>query len=281
MIKKSIVEHSAFPKLLESGESELQRDSDIYEQRSKANIENYIGTARIPVGLAGPVRVDGQEAKGDFFIPMATTEGTLVASTSRGMKVINESGGAQVRVVRNGGIQRAPVFEFETMDDAYEFTADISSDWSWLVPIAESTTGHGKVMDISFWQMARLVCMRVSMDPGDAAGQNMVSIATQEIMAPICEKYPSITRYLMAGGLSGEKVTANLNALLGRGKGVVVSVSIPGEVLRRITRAEIPDIIRLQTSYMNFAMLAGNGNSHHSHSNVLAAGGRPGSGDAP
>ena len=189
-----------YPEPLRSGGSVLQRDGELYEQASKANIENFVGTARIPVGIAGPVMVRGDEAQGEFHIPMATTEGTLVASTSRGIKVINASGGVRARVVNNGGIQRAPVFEFQNIDDAADFARDLNEDWSWLVPIMESTTSHGKVMDVRCWQLARMVCMRVTMNSGDASGQNMVSIATAKAITAVMERHPSIRRHLMAGG---------------------------------------------------------------------------------
>lgn len=174
-----IESHPDYPQQLASGSTVLQDGNAIYEKRSTSNIENFVGTTRVPVGLAGPVVVHGDQAKGTFYIPMATTEGTLVASTSRGMKVMNECDGVRVKVVRNGGIQRAPVFEFDTIDNAFEFTQSINDDWSWLVPIMESTTSHGKVIDIHAWQLGRIVCVRMTMDPGDASGQNMVSISGQ------------------------------------------------------------------------------------------------------
>lgn len=264
-------QHADYPQSLKNGETLLQKDAALYSEVSKSNIENYVGTARIPVGLAGPVDVRGDEAKGTFFVPMATTEGTLVASASRGMKVINESGGARVRVVANGGIQRAPVFEFENFDDAANFTDSINNDWSWLVPVLEATTSHGKVMNIRCWQLASMVCMRITMDSGDASGQNMVSIATANAVTAVLEKHPEIKRHLMAGGMSGEKVASNINALLGRGKSVIVSVDIPGEVMQRVTRANIADIPRIHRSYTDFALMAGNHNSHHSHANVFTA----------
>ena len=261
----------ALPTMLQAGTCALQQDKELYAQRSTANIENYIGTARIPIGLAGPVTVLGEHAQGDFHIPMATTEGTLVASTTRGMKVINACGGVKVRVVRNGGIQRAPVFQFNTIDDAFEFAQSINTDWSWLRPIMESTTSHGKLMDIRCWQMGRMVCVRMTMDPGDASGQNMVSISSQKGAEALLERFPTIYRFRMGGGLSGEKVPCSINSLLGRGKGVTASISIPAEVMRRITRADIADMPRLHQSYSNFALWAGNSNSHLSLTNTLAA----------
>jgi hydroxymethylglutaryl-CoA reductase (NADPH) len=262
---------SPLPTMLQAGTCALQQDKESYAQRSAANIENYIGTARVPIGLAGPVTVLGEHAQGSFHIPMATTEGTLVASTTRGMKVINACGGVKVRVVRNGGIQRAPVFEFKTIDDAFAFTQSVNADWSWLRPVMESTTSHGKLMDIRSWQMGRMVCVRMTMDPGDASGQNMVSIASQKGTEALLARFPTIRRFRMGGGLSGEKVPCSINALLGRGKGVTASISIPADVMHSITRADIADLPRLHQSYSNFALWAGNSNSHLSLTNTLTA----------
>jgi hydroxymethylglutaryl-CoA reductase (NADPH) len=263
--------HPDYPPQLATGNTILQAQQDIYAELAVSNIENYVGTTRIPVGLAGPVQVRGEHAQGTFFIPMATTEGTLVASTSRGMKVINECGGVDVKVVRNGGIQRAPVFEFDSIDDAFDFSQCINEDWSWLVPVMESTTSHGRVMDIQAWQLGRAVCVRMTMDPGDASGQNMVSIAAQRAAEEIVKRFPRMTRYRMGGGLSGEKIPSSVNTLLGRGKAVTASVTIDGEVMRRITRADIADIPLHQQNYSNFSMWGGSANSHNSVTNTLAA----------
>ena len=87
---------------------------------TNGNIENFTGTAQVPIGIAGPLTMDGEHAKGDFYIPMATTEGTLVASYSRGMRVISECGGAKTTVVKHS-MQRAPVFLFDNALEAREF----------------------------------------------------------------------------------------------------------------------------------------------------------------
>lgn len=266
-----IESHPDYPPELASGKTVLQSQKEIYEELAVSNIENYVGTARIPVGIAGPVHVRGQYATGTFFIPMATTEGTLVASTARGMKVINECGGVRVKVVRNRGVQRAPVFEFETLDDAQAFNDAINNDWSWLQPVIESSTSHGKLIDVQSWQLGRVVCVRISMDPGDASGQNMVSIASKNGVDEIVRRFTTIKRHRMGGGLSGEKVSSNASTVLGRGKSITASVSIPGDVMKRITRAEIADIPRHQQIYSNFSMWGGNLNSHNSVANTLTA----------
>lgn len=266
-----IESHPDYPPQLAPGDTVLQAQNELYEEASVSNIENFVGTTRIPVGLAGPVDVRGEHARGTFFIPMATTEGTLVASTARGMKVMNECGGVDVRIVRNGGIQRAPVFEFDSIEDARDFTRSINEDWSWIVPVMESTTSHGKMLDIHAWQLGRMVCVRMTMDPGDASGQNMVSISGQRGAEEIVKRYPSIKRFRMGGGLSGEKTPSSVNTLLGRGKAVTASVTIDGDVMRRITRADIADIPKHQQNYSNFAMWGGSQNSHNSIANTIVA----------
>lgn len=266
-----IESHTDYPEQLKAGDTLLQVQKELYEEASASNIENFAGTARIPVGLAGPVEVHGEHAQGTFFIPMATTEGTLVASTSRGMKVINESGGVRVRVVNNGGVQRAPLFEFETIEDAQAFCAAINGDWSWLRPAIEASTSHGKLTDISAWQLGRVVCVRISMDPGDASGQNMVSVAAQNGTRKIVDKFPTITRHRMGGGLSGEKVSSSVNTLLGRGRSVVASVSIPGAVMKNVTRADIAALPHHQQHYSNFAMWGGHPAANNSIINTLTA----------
>jgi hydroxymethylglutaryl-CoA reductase (NADPH) len=267
----TIRSHGDYPDQLKSGDLLLQAQNEHYQQASASNIENFVGTVRIPVGLAGPVDVHGEHAQGTFFIPMATTEGTLVASTSRGMKVMNESGGVRARVVNNGGVQRAPVFEFDTIDDAQSFCTAMNGDSSWLRPAIEASTSHGKLTDISAWQLGRVVCVRITMDPGDASGQNMVSVAAQNGTREILAKYPTIVRHRMGGGLSGEKVSSSINTLLGRGRSVVASVSIPGAVMKRITRADIAAIPHHQQHYSNFAMWGGHPAANNSIANSLTA----------
>ena len=267
----SIESHTHYPDQLKSGDTLLQAQKELYERASTSNIENFAGTVRIPVGLAGPVDVHGEHARGTFFIPMATTEGTLVASTSRGMKVINESGGVRTKVVSNGGVQRAPVFEFESLDDAQAFCTAMNGDWSWLRSAVEASTSHGKLTDISAWQLGRVVCVRITMDPGDASGQNMVSVAAQNGTGEILKKFPTIKRHRMGGGLSGEKVSSSVNTLLGRGRSVVASVTIPGAVMKRITRTDIAEIPRHQQHYSNFSMWGGHPAANNSIANTLTA----------
>jgi hydroxymethylglutaryl-CoA reductase (NADPH) len=170
------------PALLQAGNTVLQADAARYEEPSRKNVESFVGCARVPVGLAGPLEIRGEHAQGRVFVPMATTEGTLVASTTRGMKVLNESGGVKVRVTRRGGIQRAPVLFFADVEAALACARALEQDWRWLAPLAEKSTKHGKLTDVRVLQQGRAVHVRLTMDPGDAAGQNMVSVAASHVV---------------------------------------------------------------------------------------------------
>ena len=265
-----IESHADYPQQLAGNDTVLQAQQEIYQDLAVSNIENYIGTTRIPIGLAGPVTVLGEHAKGTFHIPMATTEGTLVASTARGMKIMNECGGVTVQVVRNGGIQRAPVFEFDTIDDACEFAQAINDTGrgSYHHGVHHVTWQAHEYPGLADW--ANSMCTH---DNGlgrcfrPEHGQHLVPDRRHEIV----KRYPSITRFRMGGGISGEKTPSSVNTLLGRGKAVTASVTVSGDVMRRITRAEIADIPMHQQNVSNFAMWGGSQASHNSIANTIVA----------
>lgn len=141
------------------------------------NVENFVGVAQIPIGIAGPIRVNGEYADGDFYVPLATTEGTLVASYSRGMRLVTECGGVKTTVVEQF-MQRAPAFLFADAREAREFGAWVDENFSNIRAAAESTTSIGKLVNIQQWSVARSRYLRFNYTTGDAAGQNMVGKAT-------------------------------------------------------------------------------------------------------
>src|SRR5512137_2560802 len=110
------------------------------------NIENFTGVAQVPIGIAGPLRVNGEFAQGDFYVPLATTEGTLVASYNRGMRVLAESGGVTATVVKRS-MQRAPVFMFETARQARDFGEWVTRNHDLIRAAAESTTRSGRLVE--------------------------------------------------------------------------------------------------------------------------------------
>lgn len=144
---------------------------------TKGNCEHFVGVAQVPLGLAGPITINGEHAKGDFLVPMATSEGTLVASYNRGIKVVNLSGGARCTVVGDA-MQRAPVFVFEDARAGREFVSWVGEQMPKIREEAEATSSVAKLQYIDPYQSNKFVFLRFNYSTGDAAGQNMVGRAT-------------------------------------------------------------------------------------------------------
>eukprot|EP00581_Thalassiosira_minuscula_P037700 CAMPEP_0184458220 /NCGR_PEP_ID=MMETSP0740-20130409/32603_1 /TAXON_ID=385413 /ORGANISM="Thalassiosira miniscula, Strain CCMP1093" /LENGTH=133 /DNA_ID=CAMNT_0026830815 /DNA_START=151 /DNA_END=549 /DNA_ORIENTATION=+ len=117
------------------------------------NVENFIGVVQMPVGVAGPVQINGEHADGLFYVPLATTEGTLVASYSRGMRVINECGGVKTTVVE-GWMQRAPAFIFNDAREARDFGEWVKENFDKIKAASETTTSVGKLEHIEQWSVS-------------------------------------------------------------------------------------------------------------------------------
>ena len=142
------------------------------------NIENFSGVAQVPLGFAGPLRINGEHAQGDFYIPMATTEGTLLASYNRGMRIASAAGGIATTVI-DDCMQRAPLFVFENARAARDFGRWVHEHFFAIKAKAEETTKSGQLRDIQQFAQGKMRWLRFNYTTGDAAGQNMVSKATR------------------------------------------------------------------------------------------------------
>lgn len=197
------------------------------------NIENFIGLAQVPIGLAGPLRVNGAHAQGDYYVPLATTEAALVASYSRGAQLITEAGGCAAVVV-NEGVTRAPGFAFETLGDASVFVAWATGSFDRFRSVAASTTRYGALLDMELVVEGNQVHMLLEFLTGDASGQNMVTIATDAICRDILEIAPVKPRYwFVEANMSGDKKATTHSFTTVRGKKVSAEVRIPGELVQR------------------------------------------------
>lgn len=200
------------------------------------HIENLIGTVKIPVGLAGPLRVRGLFAQGDFYIPLATTEAALVASYNRGAQVIVESGGCRAMLV-NEGVSRAPGFAFHDLDECGRFVTWALSHMEAFRDQAASTTSHGRLADLRATIEGNHVYLQCRFETGDAAGQNMATLATEAICAYIAEQSPVAPRYcFLESNLSGDKKATALALVTVRGRKVSAEVVVPAAVVRRRLR---------------------------------------------
>ena len=201
------------------------------------NIENFIGIVQMPVGVAGPVQINGESAQGSFYVPLATTEGTLVASYSRGMRVINECGGVKTTVVE-GFMQRAPAFIFNDAREARDFGQWIDENFDAIKEIAETTTSIGKLEHIHQWSVSKTRYLRFNYTTGDAAGQNMVGKATLAACEWIKANSPIPCMYLLSGNMDTDKKHSHLNMLHSRGKRVIAEIVLKKEVLADIMKVD-------------------------------------------
>lgn len=200
--------------------------------RYARNIENFIGTVKVPVGIAGPLRIRGSHARGDFYLPLATTEAALVASYSRGAQLITHVGGCAA-TVSDAAVARAPGFAFVSLREAEAFAAWAKSQRDSFSAIAATTTKHGTLIDVNTVVEGNHVYLIVAFTTGEAAGQNMVTIATQAICAYIIEQAPIRPQhYFLEANFSGDKKATVMSLLGVRGRRVSADVTIPKDVVR-------------------------------------------------
>jgi hydroxymethylglutaryl-CoA reductase (NADPH) len=234
------------------------------------NIENFAGVAQVPIGVAGPFRINGEHAQGDFYVPLATTEGTLVASYNRGMRVLNECGGVRAAVV-DDQMQRAPVFVFDDAVAAREFGEWVEEHEDEIRAAAEATTSSGKLTYIGQYQVGPLRYLRVNYTTGDAAGQNMTAKATAAACEWIDDNYPGGVHYALTGAMDTDKKHSHVNMLLTRGKRVVAEGVIKNDVLQRLTGVDTKTVYDYRQVHMVGGFLAGTAsNSAHAANGITA-----------
>lgn len=205
------------------------------EQVTGRNIENLIGATQIPLGVAGPIRIKDQRSKiKGYFIPLATTEGALVASVSRGCKAINEAGGCTV-LVENVGITRGPVFDTLGIEHGLKVKKWVEKNFTKLAKASGSTSSHLKLLKIDSQILGRNIYLRFYFDSGDAMGMNMATFATQAA-CQLIEKATQAKLLSLAGNFDIDKKPSWLNFINGRGKKVWAEVILPKKVLRSVLK---------------------------------------------
>lgn len=191
------------------------------------NIEHLVGTVKVPVGIAGPLRVNGIHAHGDYYVPLATTEAALVASYSRGALVVTEAGGCAAAVL-NTGVSRAPGFAFHSIAESGHFVGWVMSNVETFAAVAATTTRHGKLADVQCTIEGSSVYVAFEFTTGDAAGQNMVTLATDAICRHILAHSPVQPRYhFLEANMSGDKKASHQSFLHVRGRKVTADVLVP------------------------------------------------------
>jgi hydroxymethylglutaryl-CoA reductase (NADPH) len=200
----------------------------------RGNIENYIGMAQIPTGLVGPLRIVGTEANGDFYVPLTTSEGALIASYNRGANIASLSGGVR-SVCLTEAVQRTPSFTFESFIDVSIFFVWVMENIEIFKKVASEHTSHGKLEDIKANILGNQITLIFEYSTGDASGQNMVTICTYAVCKYIEENTPVIPQnWYIEGNLSGDKKASAISFTSVRGKKVIAEAVIKQELVEKI-----------------------------------------------
>jgi hydroxymethylglutaryl-CoA reductase (NADPH) len=236
------------------------------------NIEHFTGVSQIPLGFAGPLTIHGEHALGDFLIPMATTEGTLVASYNRGIKLINRSGGVKT-TISGDVMQRAPVFVFADARDAREFVAWVQANKNEIAERAEATSSVAKLDYIDPFLANKFAFLRFNYQTGDAAGQNMVGRATFSACSWILDIYPAskIKHFFLESNLATDKKASQVNVMRTRGKRVTAEATIKREHLIEVMRVE-PESLAYSYGIASVGAILSGANNNGLHSaNAITA----------
>jgi hydroxymethylglutaryl-CoA reductase (NADPH) len=234
------------------------------------NVEHFTGVAQVPIGIAGPLLVDGEYAQDEFYVPLATSEGTLVASYNRGMKTLREAGGVKTTIL-DDAMQRAPAFVFESAREARAFGEWLTEHFVEIKEAAESTTRTGRLCGIEQYSASRILFTRFDYTTGDAAGQNLTGKATAAACAWITSNYEGITNFYLESNFATDKKSSQINVLRTRGKRVVAEATIPGALIEEHMHTSGAELFRArQVSNLGGFMSGVNNNGLQSANGIAA-----------
>jgi hydroxymethylglutaryl-CoA reductase (NADPH) len=251
--------------------SKLPYENYNWAQVLGACCENVIGYMPVPVGVAGPLVIDGQS----YFIPMATTEGVLVASTSRGCKAINSGGGA-VTVLTADGMTRGPCVGFETLEraGAAKLWLDSEAGRTTMKNAFNSTSRFARLESMKAALAGTYLYIRFKTTTGDAMGMNMISKGVEHALSVMSnEGFEDMVVISVSGNYCTDKKAAAINWIDGRGKSVVAEAIIPVDVVRSVLKTDVDSMIELNNSKnMIGSAMAGSIGGFNAHAaNIVAA----------
>ncbi|XHG06645.1 3-hydroxy-3-methylglutaryl-coenzyme A (HMG-CoA) reductase isozyme [Aspergillus wentii] len=273
-IRRSVVSRTPATSLVTSSleDSKLPYKDYNYGLVHGACCENVIGYLPLPLGVAGPLKIDGQH----YFIPMATTEGVLVASASRGAKAINAGGGA-VTVLTGDGMTRGPCVGFPTLARAAAAKVWIDSEEgrNIMKTAFNSTSRFARLQELKTALAGTYLYIRFKTTTGDAMGMNMISKGVEKalhIMSTECG-FDDMATISVSGNFCTDKKSAALNWIDGRGKSIVAEAIIPGEVVRSVLKSDVNALVELNTSknLIGSAMSGSLGGFNAHASNIVTA----------
>ncbi|MGD2115294.1 MAG: hydroxymethylglutaryl-CoA reductase (NADPH) [Acidobacteriota bacterium] len=265
-IRRAALEELTGASLAKTGSYALEAD-----RAACLNCENFIGATQIPVGIVGPVGVRGEEVDGEVFVPLATSEAALVASTNRGCSAIRKAGGATVRV-EDVGMTRAPVFRTAGIDETRRFVAWIEEHEDELRRVTEQTSEYLKLLDIRPYTFGTTIFLRFRFTSGDAMGMNMATIACDRVVRQVIEPQTGIECVALSGNYCVDKKPAAINFHEGRGKRVFAEVLLTPEVLEKTLKTTAEGLLEVQYRKNLLGSIASGSAGFNAHfANVLAA----------
>lgn len=234
------------------------------------NLENMIGVAQVPLGIAGPLKLRTDRMSKEYYVPLATTEGALVASINRGGKAIYKAGGCEV-MVEETGTTRGPVFRVKDMKEGKRLINWLDKNRGRLEKIAGETDKHTKLIGWRSWLVGRSVYVRFRFKTGEAMGMNMVTVATNK-MVRLVEKRLRIKCVSLSGNFCVDKKPSWLNFIDGRGKQVWAEVILPDKTLRQVLKSSATEIVEVVSKKQWLgSMMSGSMGFNGHYANVVAA----------
>jgi hydroxymethylglutaryl-CoA reductase (NADPH) len=247
--------------------------SSFADENNLTNVhcENLVGAISLPLGLAGPVKIKGQNLDREVVVPLATSEGALIASVARGMKAINESGGAKTFGSRTG-TTRAPVFKTHSLEDSHKFTIWLEDNFEKMKEVAESTSNHLKLLKIDTKILATDVFVRFYYATGDAMGMNMVTIGTEQIVDLIEKELNYVRCVALSGNYCVDKKPSWQNFINSRGFEVWAEVDLTADVLEKVLKTNAEDFYRTwKSKCMYGSMMSGSLGFNAHFANIIGA----------
>lgn len=271
-VRRAVISRVSLTQTLEA--SALPMADYDYKQIIGACCENVIGYMPLPVGIAGPLNIDGQL----LHIPMATTEGTLVASTSRGCKALNAGGGVTT-VLTHDAMTRGPAIDFPSvvMAAAARIWIDSAEGFRELSTAFNSTSRFARLQTLECALAGRTLYVRFATRTGDAMGMNMISKGTEKALSALQDRYPEMQILALSGNYCTDKKPAAINWIEGRGKSVVAEAVVPGHVVKSVLKTTVKDLVNLniKKNLIGSAMAGSIGGFNAHASNILTVGARP------
>lgn len=261
----------ALERIAETALPNIAHHSLDVDRASYRHCENFIGVAQVPMGIAGPLKVRGSHAEGDFYVPLATTEAALVASVNRGCTAIREAGGAVVRV-EDVGMTRAPVFRTSGIVQTQQFLRWIAEHMEDLRRITERTSRYLRLIDVRPFAFGTTVFLRFRFDAGDAMGMNMATIACDRAVTDLIEPATGVACIGLSGNYCVDKKPADINFQEGRGKRIYAEILLEGPVLHHCLKTNARDLVEVQYRKNLLGSIAAGSKGFNAHyANVLAA----------